>query len=173
MESTYLITCTIIEYFFYITLIYGPESSGKTTLTLSVIAEAQKQGKTCAFIDAEHALDPSYAEKLGVNIADLLISQPDTGEQALEIVDMLVRSNSVDVIIVDSVAALVPKSEIEGEMGSSSVGVQARLLSQAMRKLTGSIKNANCLVVPLKQRQVVTHLNSTLLYVWIFVVSVL
>ncbi|MDP5055289.1 MAG: recombinase RecA [Marinomonas hwangdonensis] len=131
--------------------IYGPESSGKTTLTLSVIAEAQKQGKTCAFIDAEHALDPSYAEKLGVNIADLLISQPDTGEQALEIVDMLVRSNSVDVIIVDSVAALVPKSEIEGEMGSSSVGVQARLLSQAMRKLTGSIKNANCLVIFINQ----------------------
>ena len=131
--------------------IYGPESSGKTTLTLSVIAEAQKQGKTCAFIDAEHALDPGYAEKLGVNIEDLLISQPDTGEQALEIVDMLVRSNSVDVIIVDSVAALVPKSEIEGEMGSSSVGVQARLLSQAMRKLTGSIKNANCLVVFINQ----------------------
>ena len=131
--------------------IYGPESSGKTTLTLSVIAEAQKQGKTCAFVDAEHALDPQYAEKLGVNINELLVSQPDTGEQALEIVDMLVRSNSVDVIIVDSVAALVPKSEIEGEMGDSSVGVQARLLSQAMRKLTGSIKNANCLVVFINQ----------------------
>ena len=131
--------------------IYGPESSGKTTLTLSVIAEAQKQGKTCAFIDAEHALDPAYAEKLGVNISELLISQPDTGEQALEIVEMLVRSNSVDVVIVDSVAALVPKSEIEGEMGSSSVGVQARLLSQAMRKLTGTIKNANCLVVFINQ----------------------
>ncbi|SBS37914.1 Protein RecA [Marinomonas spartinae] len=131
--------------------IYGPESSGKTTLTLSVIAEAQKQGKTCAFVDAEHALDPQYAEKLGVDIAELLVSQPDTGEQALEIVDMLVRSNSVDVIIVDSVAALVPKSEIEGEMGDSSVGVQARLLSQAMRKLTGSIKHANCLVVFINQ----------------------
>lgn len=131
--------------------IYGPESSGKTTLTLSVIAEAQKQGKTCAFVDAEHALDPQYAEKLGVNIGELLVSQPDTGEQALEIVDMLVRSNSVDVIIVDSVAALVPKSEIEGEMGDSSVGVQARLLSQAMRKLTGSIKSANCLVVFINQ----------------------
>lgn len=131
--------------------IFGPESSGKTTLTLSTIAQAQKDGKTCAFIDAEHALDPAYAEKLGVNISDLLISQPDTGEQALEIVDMLVRSNSVDLIVVDSVAALVPKSEIEGEMGSSSVGVQARLLSQAMRKLTGSIKNANCLVVFINQ----------------------
>ncbi|TBR43570.1 recombinase RecA [Marinomonas agarivorans] len=131
--------------------IYGPESSGKTTLTLSVIAEAQKQGKTCAFVDAEHALDPQYAEKLGVNIGELLVSQPDTGEQALEIVDMLVRSNSVDIIIVDSVAALVPKSEIEGEMGDSSVGVQARLLSQAMRKLTGSIKSANCLVVFINQ----------------------
>ena len=131
--------------------IYGPESSGKTTLTLSVIAEAQKQGKTCAFIDAEHALDPVYAEKLGVNINELIVSQPDTGEQALEITDTLVRSNAVDVLIVDSVAALVPKSEIEGEMGDSSMGVQARLLSQAMRKLTGSIKNANCLCIFINQ----------------------
>jgi recombination protein RecA len=131
--------------------IYGPESSGKTTLTLSVIAEAQKQGKNCAFIDAEHALDPIYAQKLGVNISELIVSQPDTGEQALEICDSLVRSNAVDVIIVDSVAALVPKSEIEGEMGDSSVGVQARLLSQAMRKLTGSIKHANCLVIFINQ----------------------
>src|SRR5690606_6934903 len=119
--------------------IYGPESSGKTTLTLSVIAEAQKQGATCAFGDAEHALDPQYAEKLGVNVDDLLVSQPDTGEQALEITDMLVRSNAVDVVIVDSVAALVPKAEIEGEMGDSHVGLQARLMSQALRKLTGNI----------------------------------
>ena len=125
--------------------IYGPESSGKTTLTLQVIAEAQKKGKTCAFIDAEHALDPIYAAKLGVNVDDLLISQPDTGEQALEICDMLVRSNAVDVIIVDSVAALTPKAEIEGEMGDSHVGLQARLMSQALRKLTANIKNANCL----------------------------
>ncbi len=131
--------------------IYGPESSGKTTLTLSVIAEAQKMGKTCAFVDAEHALDPTYAEKLGVNIDGLLVSQPDNGEQALEITDMLVRSSAVDVIVVDSVAALVPRSEIEGEMGDSSLGVQARLLSQAMRKLTGSIKNANCLVIFINQ----------------------
>ncbi|TPE50927.1 recombinase RecA [Maribrevibacterium harenarium] len=131
--------------------IYGPESSGKTTLTLSVIAEAQKQGKNCAFIDAEHALDPIYAQKLGVDLGELIVSQPDTGEQALEICDSLVRSNAVDVIIVDSVAALVPKSEIEGEMGDSSVGVQARLLSQAMRKLTGSIKHANCLVIFINQ----------------------
>jgi len=131
--------------------IYGPESSGKTTLTLSVIAEAQKQGKTCAFIDAEHALDPSYAEKLGVNIDDLLVSQPDTGEQALEICDMLVRSGGVDVIIVDSVAALTPRAEIEGEMGDSHVGLQARLMSQALRKITGNIKNANCMVVFINQ----------------------
>ncbi|WP_429183828.1 ATPase domain-containing protein, partial [Aeromonas veronii] len=127
--------------------IYGPESSGKTTLTLQVIAEAQKKGKTCAFVDAEHALDPIYAAKLGVNVDDLLISQPDTGEQALEICDMLVRSNAVDVIIVDSVAALTPKAEIEGEMGDSHVGLQARLMSQALRKLTANIKNANCLCI--------------------------
>lgn len=131
--------------------IYGPESSGKTTLTLSVIAEAQKQGANCAFIDAEHALDPDYAEKLGVNVGDLIISQPDTGEQALEITDMLVRSNAVDVIIIDSVAALVPKAEIEGEMGDHHVGVQARLMSQALRKLTGSVKNANCLIIFINQ----------------------
>ncbi|WP_409523465.1 recombinase RecA [Nitrincola sp. MINF-07-Sa-05] len=131
--------------------IYGPESSGKTTLTLQVIAEAQKQGKTCAFVDAEHALDPIYAEKLGVNIDNLLVSQPDTGEQALEITDMLVRSNAVDVIIVDSVAALTPKAEIEGDMGDSHVGLQARLMSQALRKLTGSVKNANCLLVFINQ----------------------
>ena len=131
--------------------IYGPESSGKTTLTLQVIAEAQKKGKTCAFIDAEHALDPIYAEKLGVNVDDLLVSQPDTGEQALEICDMLVRSNAVDVIIVDSVAALTPKAEIEGEMGDSHVGLQARLMSQALRKLTGSVKNANCMLVFINQ----------------------
>ncbi|MNZ21407.1 recombinase A [compost metagenome] len=131
--------------------IYGPESSGKTTLTLSVIAEAQKNGATCAFVDAEHALDPEYAGKLGVNVDDLLVSQPDTGEQALEITDMLVRSNAVDVIIVDSVAALVPKAEIEGEMGDAHVGLQARLMSQALRKITGNIKNANCLVIFINQ----------------------
>ncbi|BBP84914.1 recombinase RecA [Pseudomonas sp. No.21] len=131
--------------------IYGPESSGKTTMTLSVIAEAQKAGATCAFVDAEHALDPDYAGKLGVNVDDLLVSQPDTGEQALEITDMLVRSNAVDVIIVDSVAALVPKAEIEGEMGDSHVGLQARLMSQALRKITGNIKNANCLVIFINQ----------------------
>jgi len=131
--------------------IYGPESSGKTTLTLQVIAEAQKEGKSCAFVDAEHALDPIYAEKLGVNVNDLLVSQPDTGEQALEITDMLVRSNAVDVIIVDSVAALTPKAEIEGEMGDSHVGLQARLMSQALRKLTGSVKNAGCLLVFINQ----------------------
>ena len=131
--------------------IYGPESSGKTTLTLSVIAEAQKQGATCAFVDAEHALDPDYASKLGVNVDDLLVSQPDTGEQALEITDMLVRSNAVDVIIVDSVAALVPKAEIEGEMGDMHVGLQARLMSQALRKITGNIKTANCLVIFINQ----------------------
>ncbi len=131
--------------------IYGPESSGKTTLTLSVIAEAQKNGATCAFVDAEHALDPEYAGKLGVNVDDLLVSQPDTGEQALEIADMLVRSNAVDVIIIDSVAALVPKAEIEGEMGDTHVGLQARLMSQALRKITGNIKNANCLVIFINQ----------------------
>jgi recombination protein RecA len=131
--------------------IFGPESSGKTTLTLSTIAQAQKQGLVCAFVDAEHALDPLYASKLGVNVDDLLVSQPDTGEQALEITDMLVRSNAVDVIIVDSVAALVPKAEIEGEMGDSHVGLQARLMSQALRKITGSVKQANCLVVFINQ----------------------
>ncbi len=131
--------------------IYGPESSGKTTLTLSVIAEAQKLGATCAFVDAEHALDPDYAGKLGVNVDDLLVSQPDTGEQALEITDMLVRSNAIDVIIVDSVAALVPKAEIEGEMGDMHVGLQARLMSQALRKLTANIKRTNCLVIFINQ----------------------
>ncbi|MFA5630392.1 MAG: recombinase RecA [Porticoccaceae bacterium] len=131
--------------------IYGPESSGKTTLTLSVIAEAQKQGGTCAFIDAEHALDPQYAEKLGVRVDDLLISQPDTGEQALEVADMLVRSGAVDVLVVDSVAALTPKAEIEGDMGDMHVGLQARLMSQALRKLTGNIKTANCLVIFINQ----------------------
>jgi recombination protein RecA len=131
--------------------IYGPESSGKTTLTLQVIAEAQKSGGTCAFVDAEHALDPSYAQKLGVNVDDLLISQPDTGEQALEIADLLVRSNAVDVIVIDSVAALVPKAEIEGEMGDHHVGLQARLMSQALRKITGNIKTANCLVIFINQ----------------------
>ena len=131
--------------------IYGPESSGKTTLTLSVIAQAQKKGATCAFVDAEHALDPDYAEKLGVNVDDLIVSQPDTGEQALEITDMLVRSGAVDVVIVDSVAALVPKAEIEGEMGDAHVGLQARLMSQALRKITGNVKNANTLVVFINQ----------------------
>ena len=125
--------------------IYGPESSGKTTLTLQVIAEAQRQGGTCAFIDAEHALDPIYATKLGVNVEDLIVSQPDTGEQALEVTDMLVRSGAVDVLVVDSVAALTPRAEIEGEMGDHHVGLQARLMSQALRKITGNIKNANCL----------------------------
>jgi recombination protein RecA len=131
--------------------IYGPESSGKTTLTLQVIAEAQKQGGTCAFIDAEHALDPVYAQKLGVNVSELLISQPDTGEQALEIADMLVRSGAVDVIVIDSVAALTPKAEIEGEMGDSHVGLQARLMSQALRKLTANIKRTNTLVIFINQ----------------------
>ena len=131
--------------------IYGPESSGKTTLTLQVVAEAQKQGKTCAFVDAEHALDPIYAEKLGVDVDNLLVSQPDTGEQALEITDMLVRSNAVDVIIVDSVAALTPKAEIEGDMGDSHVGLQARLMSQALRKLTGNVKSSNTLLVFINQ----------------------
>jgi len=131
--------------------IYGPESSGKTTLTLSVIAEAQKMGGTAAFIDAEHALDPTYAEKLGVNVDDLLVSQPDTGEQALEITDMLVRSSAVDVIVIDSVAALTPKAEIEGDMGDSHMGLQARLLSQALRKLTANIQRANVLVIFINQ----------------------
>ncbi|MGI0115999.1 recombinase RecA [Zooshikella sp. RANM57] len=131
--------------------IYGPESSGKTTLTLQVIAEAQKQGATCAFVDAEHALDPEYARKLGVSVDNLYVSQPDTGEQALEITDMLVRSGAVDVIIVDSVAALTPKAEIEGEMGDTHVGLQARLMSQALRKITGNIKQANCLVIFINQ----------------------
>ena len=131
--------------------IYGPESSGKTTLTLQVIAEMQKLGGTAAFIDAEHALDPVYAQKLGVNVSDLLISQPDTGEQALEIADMLVRSGSVDVIVIDSVAALTPKAEIEGEMGDSHVGLQARLMSQALRKLTATIKRTNTLVIFINQ----------------------
>jgi recombination protein RecA len=131
--------------------IYGPESSGKTTLTLQVIAEAQKIGGTAAFIDAEHALDPIYAEKLGVEIDDLIVSQPDTGEQALEVAEMLVRSGAVDVLVIDSVAALVPKAEIEGEMGDSHVGLQARLLSQAMRKLTGTIKQTNCMVIFINQ----------------------
>ncbi|MBA58738.1 MAG: recombinase RecA [Gammaproteobacteria bacterium] len=131
--------------------IYGPESSGKTTLTLQLIAEAQKNGGTCAFIDAEHALDPQYAQNLGVNIEDLLVSQPDTGEQALEICDMVVRSAAVDVVIVDSVAALTPKAEIEGEMGDHHVGLQARLMSQALRKVAGNIKNSNTLVVFINQ----------------------
>jgi recombination protein RecA len=131
--------------------IYGPESSGKTTLTLQVIAEAQKTGGTAAFVDAEHALDPAYAEKLGVNVDELLVSQPDTGEQALEITDMLVRSGAVDVIVVDSVAALTPKAEIEGEMGDSHMGLQARLMSQALRKLTGNIKRSNAMVIFINQ----------------------
>ena len=131
--------------------IYGPESSGKTTLTLQLIAECQKLGGTAAFIDAEHALDPSYAQKLGVNVDELLVSQPDTGEQALEITDMLVRSAAVDVIIIDSVAALTPKAEIEGEMGDTHVGLQARLMSQALRKLTANIKRSNTLVVFINQ----------------------
>jgi len=131
--------------------IYGPESSGKTTMCLSVMAEAQKQGKTVAIVDAEHALDPLYAEKLGVNLDNLLVSQPDTGEQALEITDSLVRSGAVDVVVVDSVAALTPKAEIEGEMGDHHVGLQARLMSQALRKITANVKNANCLVIFINQ----------------------
>ncbi len=131
--------------------IYGPESSGKTTLTLQVIAEAQKIGGTAAFVDAEHALDPSYAEKLGVDVDNLLVSQPDTGEQALEITDMLVRSGAIDVIVIDSVAALTPKAEIEGEMGDSHMGLQARLMSQALRKLTGNIKRSNAMVIFINQ----------------------
>ena len=131
--------------------IYGPEASGKTTLTLQIVAEAQKIGGTAAFVDAEHALDPTYAEALGVNVDELLVSQPDTGEQALEITDMLVRSGAVDVIIVDSVAALTPKAEIEGEMGDSHMGLQARLMSQALRKLTGNIKRSNAMVIFINQ----------------------
>ena len=131
--------------------IYGPESSGKTTMTLHVVAEAQKAGGTAAFVDAEHALDPQYAEKLGVNVEDLLVSQPDTGEQALEITDMLVRSGAVDIVVVDSVAALTPKAEIEGDMGDSHVGLQARLMSQALRQLTGNIKRSNCTVIFINQ----------------------
>jgi recombination protein RecA len=131
--------------------IYGPESSGKTTLALHAIAEAQKKGGTCAFIDAEHALDPGYAKKLGVDIDNLLISQPDAGEQALEICDTLVRSGAVDVLVVDSVAALVPRAELEGEMGDSHVGLHARLMSQALRKLTGSVSRSNTLLIFLNQ----------------------
>ena len=131
--------------------IYGPESSGKTTLTLHIVAETQKQGGTAAFVDAEHALDPDYAKKLGANIDELLVSQPDTGEQALEITDMLVRSGAVDVVVIDSVAALTPKAEIEGEMGDSHVGLQARLMSQALRKLTANIKRSNCIVIFINQ----------------------
>jgi recombination protein RecA len=131
--------------------IYGPESSGKTTMTLHIVAEAQKTGGTCAFVDAEHALDPVYAEKLGVDMDELLVSQPDTGEQALEITDMLVRSGAVDVVVVDSVAALTPKAEIEGEMGDSHVGLQARLMSQALRKLTANIKRSNAVVIFINQ----------------------
>lgn len=131
--------------------IFGPESSGKTTLTLQVIAECQKKGGTCAFVDAEHALDPVYAKKLGVNIDELILSQPDTGEQALEIADTLVRSGAIDVLVIDSVAALVPKAEIEGEMGDSHMGLQARLMSQALRKLTGSISKSNCMIIFINQ----------------------
>ena len=131
--------------------IYGPESSGKTTLTLEVIAQAQRDGRVCAFIDAEHALDPIYAAKLGVNINELLISQPDTGEQALEIVDMLTRSGAIDIIVVDSVAALTPKAEIEGDMGDSHMGLQARMMSQAMRKLTGNLKSSNTMLIFINQ----------------------
>jgi recombination protein RecA len=131
--------------------IYGPEASGKTTMTLQVVAECQKNGGTAAFVDAEHALDPIYAEKVGVNLDELLISQPDTGEQALEITDMLVRSGAVDLIVIDSVAALTPKAEIEGEMGDTHVGLQARLMSQALRKLAGNIKRSNCMVIFINQ----------------------
>ena len=131
--------------------VFGPEASGKTTLTLQVIAEVQRGGGTAAFVDAEHALDPSYAEKLGVNINELLVSQPDTGEQALEITDMLVRSSAVDIVVIDSVAALTPRAEIEGEMGEMQVGLQARLMSQALRKLTGNIKRSNTIVVFINQ----------------------
>ena len=131
--------------------IYGPESSGKTTLALHVVAEAQKRGGVCAFVDAEHALDPSYARKLGVDLDELLISQPDTGEQSLEITDTLVRSGAIDVLVIDSVAALVPRAELEGEMGDTHVGLQARLMSQALRKLTGSISKSKCMVIFINQ----------------------
>lgn len=131
--------------------IYGPESSGKTTMTLQAIAQCQKSGGTCAFIDAEHALDPQYARKLGVDIDNLLVSQPDNGEQALEIADMLVRSGAIDLIVVDSVAALTPKAEIEGEMGDSHMGLQARLMSRALRKITGNAKRSNCMVIFINQ----------------------
>ena len=131
--------------------VYGPESSGKTTLALQVVAEAQKSGGICAFVDAEHALDPVYAKKLGVNTEELLISQPDTGEQALEIADTLVKSGSISVIVIDSVAALTPKAEIEGEMGDHHVGLQSRLMSQALRKLTGSISNTNTMMIFINQ----------------------
>jgi recombination protein RecA len=131
--------------------VYGPESSGKTTLALHTVAEAQKVGGTCAFVDAEHALDPVYAEKLGVNVGDLLISQPDTGEQALEITDTLVRSGAIDILVIDSVAALVPRAEIEGEMGDSHMGLQARLMSQALRKLTASVSKSNCMIIFINQ----------------------
>ena len=131
--------------------VYGPESSGKTTLTLHAIAEMQKQGGQAAFVDAEHALDPEYAKRIGVNIADLLVSQPDTGEQALEIVETLVRSNAVDILVVDSVAALTPRAEIEGEMGDAHMGLQARLMSQALRKLTSIISRTNCTVIFINQ----------------------
>ena len=134
-----------------VTEIYGPESSGKTTLTLQIIAECQKKGGTAAFIDAEHALDPQYAAKLGVNVDDLLLSQPDTGEQALEVADMLVKSNAVDLVVIDSVAALVPRAEIEGEMGDHHVGLQSRLMSQALRKLTSSISNTNTMMIFINQ----------------------
>ena len=134
-----------------VTEIYGPESSGKTTLTLQIIAQCQKEGGTCAFIDAEHALDPQYAEKLGVNVDELLLSQPDTGEQALEVADMLVKSKSVDLVVIDSVAALVPRAEIEGEMGDHHVGLQSRLMSQALRKLTGSISSTNTMMIFINQ----------------------
>ena len=137
-----------------VTEIYGPESSGKTTLTLQIIAQCQKEGGTCAFIDAEHALDPQYAEKLGVNVDELLLSQPDTGEQASEVADMLVKSKSVDLVIIDSVAALVPRAEIEGEMGDHHVGLQARLMSQALRKITGNIQRSGATVVFINQIRV-------------------
>ena len=151
VEATEVISTGSIMLDLALVEIYGPESSGKTTLTLQTIAQCQKAGGTAAFVDAEHALDPTYAQKLGVNLDDLLISQPDTGEQALEIVDMLVRSNAVDLVVVDSVAALTPRAEIEGEMGEMQVGLQARLMSQALRKLTGNIKRSNCMVIFINQ----------------------
>ena len=141
--------------------IYGPESSGKTTLTLHAIANVQKQGGIAAFIDAEHALDPDYAKKLGVDIDALLVSQPDTGEQALEIADMLVRSGSIDLVVIDSVAALVPRAEIEGEMGDTHVGLQARLMSQALRKLTGGLNSTNTTMIFINQDRKSTRLNSS------------